>query len=121
MHADDFPGAELPDPLIACRRRLDRLRREAVAELGPQPMIPEKFSMLAMMLASVPLVLLVQLDLPGRFAALEVGLALPSVWLAAFLYQRARYDRFQARCDRRLQRALAEPELPEADGFLIFR
>ena len=121
MRADDIPGPEFGDPVIACRRRLDRLRREAVLELGPQPMIPEKFSMLAMMLASAPLVLALQFDLPVRLAAVQVALALPAVWLGAYLYQRARYERFQARCERRLQQALAALERPEASRFLIFR
>jgi hypothetical protein len=119
---DAFPD---PDPareaLAACRRRLDRVHCEAAAELGPQPMMPEKFSMLAMMLASVPLVALLHLDVTHRFAALEVGGALLAVWLGALRFQRFRYDRFEARCDRAVQHALAQPEPSDAPRYLIFR
>jgi hypothetical protein len=117
-----FPAPEPErDCLTACRRQLDRLRHEAAAELGPQPMVPEKFSMLAMMLASAPLVALVHLDPAHRLAALETGVALLAVWLAALQFQRVRYDRFQARCDRAVQHALAEPEPSDAPRSLIFR
>jgi hypothetical protein len=102
------------DPLDAFRRQLD-------AELGPEPMIPEKFSMLALALVGGPLALFAQIDLPVRLAALELGAALPAVWLAAFLYQRLRYDRFEARWTHRARLVLAEHDPPTAPGFLIFR
>jgi hypothetical protein len=111
-HAPD-PEPDL-DPLASFRRRLD-------AELGPEPMIPEKFSMLALAFAAGPLALLAQVDLPVRSAAFGLGAALPAVWLAAFLYQRLRYDRFEARWNLRARLALAEQEPPHAPGFLIFR
>jgi hypothetical protein len=111
----DFPDPEPDlDPLDAFRRRLD-------AELGPEPMIPEKFSMLVLALAGAPLVLLAQLDLPMPLAAFELGATLPAVWLGAFLYQRLRYDRFEARWSLRARLALADQDPSPAPGFLIFR
>jgi hypothetical protein len=121
MRVEAFPNPEPErDCLAACRRRLDRLHREAAVELGPEPMVPEKFSMLAMMLVSVPLSMLVHLD-PGHRLALETGVALLVVWLAALQFQRIRCDRFEARCDRAVQRAIAEPEPPAGPRYLIFR
>jgi hypothetical protein len=121
MQADEFLGFESDDPLSACRLQLDRLHRDTAAEVGRRPVAPEMFSMLAMMLTSLPLVLLAQFDLPVRLAALEVAVVLPTVWLGAFLFQRGRYDRFQARCDRRMQHALATSDRQGDAGFLIFR
>ena len=116
---DDVPSE--PDCLAACRHRLDRVTREAAAELGPRPMIPEKFSMLAMMLASVPLMALLHLDPAHRLPAFEMGIVLSAVWHGALQFQRVRYDRFEARWESAVRAHLAQPEPCEAPRSLIFR
>ena len=61
------------------------------------------------------------LGILSRHRALEIGVALLGVWLGALQFQRVRCDRFQARCDRAVQCALAEPEPSDVPPYLLFR
>jgi hypothetical protein len=79
------------------RAAVERLRDETVAEIGGQPMPPEKLSMFAVMFASLPLVALMHPAIPIDPNGWQDGLLLFAVWLVAFRVQRLRYARFHAR------------------------
>jgi hypothetical protein len=79
------------------RAAVERLRDETVAEIGGQPMPPEKLSMFAVMFASLPLVALMHPSIPIDPNGWQEGLLLFAVWLVAFRVQRLRYARFHAR------------------------
>jgi hypothetical protein len=102
------------------RAAVERLRGETVAEIGRQPMPPEKFSMFAVMIASLPLVALMHPAIPVAPHGWQDGLALFAVWLAAFWVQRLRYARFQARWHRKIAAHHAAETIAVAEerGFL---
>ncbi|HRO11158.1 hypothetical protein [Amaricoccus sp.] len=85
------------------RAAVERLRGETVAEVGGQPMPPEKASMLAVLAAALPL-LAVALHpaVPVEPNGLQEGLALLAVWLVAFRVQSPRYARFHACWHRKI-------------------
>jgi hypothetical protein len=98
------------------RAAVERLRSETVAEIGCQPMPPEKFSMLAVMIASLPLVALMHPAIPVEPHGWQDGLALFAVWLVAFRVQGTRYARFQARWHRKIAAHHAAEIVAVADG-----
>jgi hypothetical protein len=105
MHVRDSLLSEFPrdyDALHDYRATVDRLREETAAELGGQPMPPEKLSMIAMALAALPLVASMLPTVPVELATWQVALVLALVWTASFRLQCGRYDRFQARWNRKV-------------------
>ena len=82
------------DGLADYRAAVERLRGETVAEFGRQPMPPEKLSMIATAVASLPLVALLLPTSPVQPAIWHLLLAQGAVWLAAFWIQSPRYQRF---------------------------
>ena len=96
---DHLPDEEHPAAdgyLQYYRAAVERLRGETEDELGAQPMPPEKLSMFAVAIASLPLVALMHPAIPLQPVGWEVGLALSVVWLIAYRFQARRYERFQA-------------------------
>ena len=96
---DHIPDEELPSEdgyLGYYRAAVERLRGETVAEVGTQPMPPEKLSMFAVALASLPLVALMHPAIPAQPVGWEIALSLSVVWLIAYRFQARRYDRFLA-------------------------
>ena len=59
-------------------------------------MPPEKLSMIAVAVASLPLVALMLPTIPGQPQVWQVAAAELLVWLAAYRIQSARYERFHA-------------------------
>jgi hypothetical protein len=105
MHVRDTLMSEFPrdhDALGDYRAAVDRLREETEAELGGQPMPPEKLSMIATAVAALPLVGLLLPVAPVELATWQVGLVLALVWTASFRLQCGRYDRFEARWNRKV-------------------
>ena len=84
------------DCLDAYRGIVERSRGETIEELGGQPMLPEKASTLAVMLASLPMVAALHPAMPGQLQVWQVALMQLAVWTAVFWLQRFRYNRFQA-------------------------
>jgi hypothetical protein len=82
--------------LAEYRLAVDRLRDETVDEFGAQPMPPEKLSMIAVALASLPLMAMLLPTVPFSPTIWQVTLVQAAVWLVAFGIQRRRYERFQA-------------------------
>lgn len=99
---DDMSGET--GVLETYRLTVDQLHRETAVEFGGQPMPPEAFSMIAILVASLPLMALLHPAVPVELRGWEVGLTLASVWSAAFFLQRLRYDRFHARVARKVAR-----------------
>lgn len=95
---DRGPGQPAPENscLADYRETVARLRDETVDELGRQPLAPETVAMLAVMVASLPIVAVLHPKNPVELAVWQVGVILAAVWAGAFWLQRARYDRFQA-------------------------
>ncbi len=91
------------------RETVERLRCETAAELGAEPMQPEKFSMIAVAVASLPLVALMLPTIPGQPQVWQIAFAELAVWLAAFRIQSARYERFHARWRLKIAAHGAEP------------
>lgn len=102
--------------LAEYRAVVARLHDETEAELGGQPMSPEKLSMIAVALASLPLVALLLPTVPLEPQVWQVAAAEIAVWLAAFRIQSLRYDRFDARLRRKiaLHRMLEPVPVPRA-------
>ena len=120
---DQAPREEHPPEtsyLDDYRAAVERLRGETVAEIGGQPMPPEKLSMFAVMIASLPLVALMHPAIPVEPHGWQDGLALFAVWLVAFRVQSLRYARFQARWHRKIAAHHAAEGILVADepGFL---
>ena len=90
------------DYLDDYRAAVERLRGETAEEIGGQPMTPEKFSMFAVMLASLPLVAMLLPAIPLELHGWQDALALFAVWGVAFRVQSLRYARFQARWSRKI-------------------
>ena len=86
------------------RSTVERLQRETAHEFGGQPMPPEAFSMIAVLLASLPLMALLHPGIPVDLREWQVGLTMVGVWAVAFFVQRLRYDRFQAKVRHKLAR-----------------
>ena len=106
-----FPN-ELPrddNYLADYRATVDRLREETAAELGGQPMPPETLSMIALAVASLPLMALLLPTIPVNIATWQVALVELVVWAAAFRFQCGRYDRFQALWNRKVLAHAATP------------
>jgi hypothetical protein len=79
------------------RDAVERLRGETIDELGGQPMPPEKASMLAVMVASLPMVAALHPAMPVQLGVWQVAVVHLTVWSAVFWLQRHRYNRFHAR------------------------
>ena len=92
------------------RSMVDRLHRETAAEFGGQPMPPEAFSMIAVLIASLPLMAQLHPSISVELRDWQVGLTMAGVWLVAFLVQRLRYERFQARVARKVARIADGPQ-----------
>jgi hypothetical protein len=92
------------------RSTVDRLQRETADEFGGQPMPPEAFSMIAVLLTSLPLMALLHPAIPVELREWQVGLTMAGVWAVAFFLQRLRYDRFQAQVRRKLARISDEAD-----------
>ena len=93
---DHVPDEEPPAAdgyLQYYRAAVERLRGETEDELGAQPMPPEKLSMFAVAIASLPLVALMHPAIPLQPVGWGVGLALSVVWLIAYRFQARRYER----------------------------
>lgn len=84
----------LHDGLADYRATVERLRDETEAEFGRQPMPPEKMSMIATAVASLPLVALLLPTSPMQPAIWHLLLAQAAVWMVSFHFQRPRYHRF---------------------------
>ena len=84
------------------RAAVERLRGETVAEIGGQPMPPEKLSMFAVMIASLPLMAMLHPAFPLEMHGWQNALALFAVWGAAFRVQSLRYARFHTRWHRKI-------------------
>ena len=106
-----------PDSLADYRAAVERLRSETVAELGRQPMPPEKLSMIATAVASLPLVALLLPTSPVQPAVWHLVLGQALVWLAAFRIQSPRYHRFMTAWRRKV----AACEVTEPVRRLRFR
>ena len=76
------------------RAAVERLRGEAAAEVGGQPMLPEALSTIAVMLASLPLLATFLPAIPLEPNGWQQAGALFVVWLVAFRIQSQRYARF---------------------------
>jgi hypothetical protein len=85
------------DYLHDYRAAVERLRGETAAEIGGQPMPPEKLSMFAVMIASLPLMAMLHPAFPLELHGWHDALALFAVWGVAFRVQNLRYARFHAR------------------------
>jgi hypothetical protein len=103
---DAFPPA--PNCLADYRDTVERLRDETIAELGRQPMPPEKASMFAVMLASLPIIALLHPAIPVHVQVWQIGLTQLTVWVGVFWLQSLRYERFQAHWRRKV--AACQPE-----------
>jgi hypothetical protein len=90
------------------RAAVERLRGETVAEVGGQPMAPETASMLAVLIASLPLLALLHPAIPLQPHVWQHGSALLVVWVLAFRVQSLRYARFHARWHRKIAAHHAE-------------
>jgi hypothetical protein len=84
------------------RQTVERLRDETVDEFGRQPMAPETASMLAVLVASFPIVAALHPANPVDLAVWQVGLILVAVWSGVFGLQRGRYNRFQDAWSRKV-------------------
>ncbi len=82
------------DGLADYRATVERLRGETAAEFGGQPMPPEKLSMIATAVASLPLVALLLPTSPVEPEVWHLAGAQALVWFAAFRIQSPRYRRF---------------------------
>ncbi len=72
---------------------------------GVEPTDPVTFgTMIAVLLASMPLMALLHPAVPVTVRDWQVGLTMAGVWFVAFLVQRLRYERFQARVARKVAR-----------------
>jgi hypothetical protein len=91
---DELPGEE--GYLGVYRATVERLRGETAAELGRQPMPPEKLSMFAVIVAMLPLVALTHPAIPLHASGWGVAVALAAVWLIAYRVQAPRYERFHS-------------------------
>ena len=85
------------DPLADYRDAVERLRDETADELGGQPMLPEKASMLAVMFASLPMIAGLHPAMPVQLGVWQVAVVHLGIWSAVFWLQRQRYNRFHAR------------------------
>ena len=103
---EDLPRDE--GYLAEYRALVAQLSDETAAEFGGQPMPPEKLSMIAVALASLPLVALLLPTVPLEPQVWQVAAAEIAVWLVAFRIQSLRYHRFDARlrCKIALHRML---------------
>ena len=84
------------------RDAVERLRDETIDEMGRQPLPPETVSMLAVMLASLPIIAALDPANPVSLGVWQVGAILASVWVGAFWVQRMRYERFHAAWSRKV-------------------
>ena len=84
------------------RETVARLRDETVDELGRQPMAPEAASMLAVLVASFPIIAALHPANPVDLAVWQVGVTLVAVWAGVFWLQRGRYNRFQDAWSRKV-------------------
>jgi hypothetical protein len=122
--SDPDPAEELSRDsgcLAEYRRTVEQLRGETVAELGAQPMAPEKVSMIAIAVVSLPLVALLLPMIPVKPEVWQVCLALVVAWLAAFHIQSARYQRFHAHWQRKVVAYNADLIAPVVSGRLFLR
>ena len=123
MHRFDQPAREdfaETSYLDDYRAAVERLRGETVAEVGGQPMAPETASMLAVLIAALPLIALLHPAVPLEPHGWQDGLALLFVWLAAFRIQSLRYARFHARWRRKVAAHNAEEVRAVARGSGFF-
>lgn len=98
-------GSDAPSPdscLADYHAAVERLRTETVDELGRQPMAPEMASMIAVLLAALPIVVALHPANPLTLEVWQVATILAAVWAGAFLAQRTRYDRFHAAWSRKV-------------------
>jgi hypothetical protein len=114
---DDFAETSYLDDY---RAAVERLRGETAAEVGGQPIAPETASMLAVLVASLPLVALLHPAVPLEPHGWLAGLALLVVWLAAFRVQSLRYARFHARWRRKVALHHAEEARAIAGAPVFF-
>jgi hypothetical protein len=84
------------------RAAVERLREETIAEIGPQPVAPEAASMIAVMVASLPMVAMLHPSIPLELQVWQVAVVQAAVWGGVFWLQRQRYERFQDRLRRRI-------------------
>jgi hypothetical protein len=122
MHVRDSLLSEIPrdyDALGDYRATVDRLREETAAELGHEPMPPEKLSMIATALAALPLTALMLPPVPVELATWQVALVLALTWTASFRLQCGRYDRFQARWNRKVLAHAGAATPPAAESRFL--
>lgn len=103
--ADLFPRDEFQAEegyLGSYRRAVERLRGETADELGAQPMPPEKLSMFAVAVASLPLIALMHPAISLEPLGWQVAVALAAVWMIAYRVQAPRYRRFQEHWHRKI-------------------
>lgn len=84
------------DGLADYRATVERLRGETAEEFGGQPMPPEKLSMIATAIVSLPLVALLLPTCPLEPQVWHLAGAQALVWCAAFRIQSPRYHRFMS-------------------------
>ena len=92
------------------RETVERLRGETVEELGAQPMLPEKLSMIATAVACVPLVALMLPTVPVEPSGWHIGVIQFAVWLTAFQIQRLRYARFHEVWQQKVAAYAGDPQ-----------
>lgn len=100
MRVNYFSSDEVlgePGFLAEYRATVDRLHSETVAELGGQPMTPEKASMIAIALACPLLAALMLPAVPLEPHVWQVLMVVVVIWGAVFRIQSWRYERFLAR------------------------
>ena len=88
--------------LVEYRAAVERLRDETIAEIGPQPVAPEMASMVAVMVASLPMLAVVHPSIPVELQVWQVALVPAVVWSTVFWLQRQRYERFHDRLRRKI-------------------
>ena len=103
------------------RTAVERLRGEAAAEVGGQPMLPEALSTIAVMLASLPLLATFLPAIPLEPNGWQQAGALFVVWLVAFRIQSQRYARFHARWRRKIAAHQVAEALVPAASYLSRR
>jgi hypothetical protein len=92
------------DPVESYRRDVDKLRKETIAEIGPQPMDFNRFAF-AITIASFFAILALQaIKIVPELDIGEFLIALFFIFIAAVIYQRIRYDRFYDVLNKKIEK-----------------
>jgi hypothetical protein len=109
------------DCLDDYRAAVERLLGETVDEFGRQPMPPEKLSMIAVAVASLPMIAIMLPTTPIQLQVWQVGLVQAAAWFFAFRIQSQRYNRFHAAWQRKVAAHRAVAVAVPVDARLLGR